>query len=113
MKEREKPIQTMPEGIWESSRPGQEGYHSAGSGVSGANGAWDGLGNSTDGSAGPQGDGAGSPGDKRSGTATYAGVMDAGMQNIANIPADPSLTMDWQGNGYPGQPKSRTASDNS
>ena len=64
MQGKEETVRTMPEGIWESSRPKQ---------VNGEAGSCDG----------------------KDGT------------------PDPSLTVDWQGNGYPGQPRSRTASDNS
>ena len=86
MKEKEEGIRSIPEGIWESSRPKREGkagsVESGNVGVTGAQ-------NKT---ADPRGE---------------------GLFNAVDSPADPSLTMDWQGNGYPGQPKSRTESDNS
>lgn len=73
MQDKEKTVRTMPEGIWESSRPKQ------------VNGE------------------AGSGAEK-----TADDILCA-----QDSTPDPSLTMDWQGNGYPGQPRSRTASDNS
>ena len=86
MKEKEEGIRSMPEGIWESSRPKQEG--NAGSVENGHGGV-------------------------RGVQSKAADPRDEGLCNAVDSPIAPSMTMDWQGNGYPGQPKSRTASDNS
>ena len=85
MQEKKEGIRSMPEGIWESSRPKQErDVRNVGARNGGVTGV------------------------QSEAVATGAAGFDAVDSLI-----DPSMTMDWQGNGYPGQPKSRTESDNS
>lgn len=86
MKEKEKGIRSMPEGIWESSRPKREGNTGS---VENGNGGVTGA------------------------QSKAADPRNEGLLNAVDSSIDPSMTMDWQGNGYPGQPKSRTSSDNS
>ncbi len=117
-------VRTMPEGIWESSRPKQVNREAGSS----AEKIADEILRAQDDAADEQADsgrtGLGGQG-RKAGLASDGAVMKDGAMacsdgQIGSCPGggkagtpDPSLTMDWQGNGYPGQPRSRTASDNS
>lgn len=127
MQDKEKKIRTMPEGIWESSRPkqvnreaGSDAEKTADDILRAQGGAADERADRSEGgrtSLGGQGmkadlalDGA----VMKDGALAWAdGQTGDCLGSGKNSTPDPSLTMDWQGNGYPGQPRSRTASDNS